>query len=433
MIVQRELLAQIKVFLKRKEYIAIIGPRQCGKTTFLEIIKDYLIKELKIQKQSVHIITFEDRILLRQFESDPVSFVKSYLTENNEITYIMIDEFQYSEEGGQKLKFIYDTIKNVKIIVTGSSSLEIKAQVGKYMVGRILTFHLYPFNFKEFLSFKDKRFESIYDEKNKIIFNWLFEHKKSKHKQGEEQFYENMNKLFEEYCIWGGYPAVVLSKSNIERKKVLNDIYNNYILKDIKGLLQLATERNLFLLSQYLSTQIGNIVVYQTLGQMSGLNYRHLKKHINVLKETYIYEEVKPYFTNRQKELSKNPKAFFIDLGFRNNLVENMNTLEKRSDSGAIIENAIFLKLYETFQNINKINFWRTKAGAKVDFVLQIKENIIPIEVKFSSFSEPKISKSFNSFIESFKPKHGIVLTKNFWGSMKKENTEILFAPVCYF
>lgn len=433
MIIQRELLNQVKPFLKRKEYIAITGPRQCGKSTFLEIIRDYLIKEIKIARKSINMLTFEDRKLLAQFESDPVEFVNSYSSQNTgETTYLMLDEFQYAEEGGQKLKLIYDTVKNVKIIITGSSSLEIKAGVGKYMVGRILTFNLYPFSFKEYLSAQNKRFERIYIEKNLQVLKWLFSHKKLSVKTGLDPFANDFNKLFEKYCIWGGYPAVVLSKTTVERKKVLSDIYNNYLLKDVKGLLELATERNLVLLAQFISTQISNILVYQNLSQVSGLEFRQLKKHLNILQETFVCKEIFPYFKNKQKELVKNPKAYFLDLGFRNNLLDSMNNFAQRTDTGAIIENVIFIRLSELSQGREKINFWRTKTGSEVDFVFKVNSDIIPIEVKYSNFDKPKATRSFTGFIGTFHPRQGIILTKNYWGITKRNNTKILFVPVYY-
>jgi predicted AAA+ superfamily ATPase len=433
MIVSRDLLDEIKPFLKRREFISIIGPRQSGKTTFLEILKNYLKKSQNVKGDLIYIVTFEDRKLLRQFESDPVSFVRSYAVgKSNETTYLMIDEFQYVEKGGQKLKLVYDTIKNVKVILTGSSSLEIKAQVGKYLVGRILSFHLYPFNFGEYLRAKSARLEKIYQETHKKILKWLFEHKSIKHKERIDVFFEEMIDYFEQFCIWGGYPAVVLSKTDKERYKVLGDIYNNYLLKDIKGLLELATERNLSLLSQYIATQIGNIVVYQNLGQASSLDYRQLKRHLTILKETFVCNEINPYFRNKQKELVKNPKIFFTDIGFRNYLIENINTLDKRADSGAIAENIIFNQLNRMGETGNKINFWRTKSGAEVDFILHKAGEIIPIEVKFAKFNHPKISRGFISFIDFFKPKRGLILTKNYWGKIKKNNTEILLVPIYY-
>lgn len=433
MIYKRDLIDRIKPFLKRREFIAIIGPRQAGKTTLLGIIKDCLSKGFGVSEDFIRTVTFEDRRLLAQFEADPVLFAQSYFpTGANRTAYLLIDEFQYAEEGGQKLKLIYDTVENLKVIVTGSSSLDIKYQVGKYLVGRVLTFTLYPFNFAEFLRVKDTRLEQIYIRKNKEIVAWLTNQTKPDQKSGNDLFCLEINRLYEDFCIWGGFPAVVMSENREVRWKVLTDIYNNYILKDIKGLLELSTDKNLFTLSQYLATQTGNLVVYQNLSQISGLNYRQLKKHLRILTETLVFREVRPFYQNRQKELSKTPKIFFLDLGFRNYLMENMNSLEKRSDAGAIVENVVFIRLCEIRNEIARINFWRTKAGAEVDFVFQVNEKHIPIEVKFSNFDKPIVRKSFASFVNAFSPERGLILTKNYWDVVSKNGTKILFAPACY-
>lgn len=434
MIYKRDILDHIKPFLKRREFIAIIGPRQAGKTTLLKIIRDYLSKKIDVPENIIKTVTFEDRRLLAQFESDPVLFVRSYFPEKNgQTVYLMIDEFQYADEGGQKLKLIYDTVENLKIIITGSSSLDIKSQTGKYLVGRILTFTLYPFNFAEFLRVKDTRLERIYASKNQQIQQWLIgQTKKPDQKSGNDPFSLEINKFYEDFCIWGGFPAVVLSENKETRWKVLADIYNNYILKDIKGLLELSTDKNLFTLSQYLATQIGNLVVYQNLSQISGLDYRQLMKHLNILTETMVFREVKPFFQNRQKELSKTPKVFFVDLGFRNYLMENMNTLEKRSDAGAIVENTVFIRLREIGKEMTRINFWRTKAGAEVDFVFHTEGKCVPIEVKFSNFNKSVVPKSFTGFINTFSPERGLILTKTYWDIVNKNGTQILLAPSCY-
>jgi len=112
--------------------------------------------------------------------------------------------------------------------------------------------------------------------------------------------------------------------------------------------------------------------------------------------------------------------------------MENMNNLYKRPDAGAIIENSCFIRLNELCEDKTKINFWRTKAGAEVDFVLHIGDNIVPIEIKYTPFKEEKLSKSTMSFINSFKPKRTMVFTKNYWGFLKRNKTEILFIPVYY-
>lgn len=436
MIIKRQLIEQIKPFLDKKEYLAIIGPRQSGKSVFLDLIKNHLIENKKVNPANIKQVTFEDRILLNQFDSDPVAFVNSYKKggEGDEFFYLMLDEFQYSINGGQKLKLIYDTVKNIKIIITGSSSLDIKAEVGKYMVGRVLTFRLYPFNFSEFLSAKNQRLASAHQKENIRFLKWFLKDESIKDNFGKKDiFREEFLKLFEEYCVWGGYPRVVLSETKEEKEKILNDIQNNYILKDIKGLLELATDKNLLLLSQFLATQIGNILVYKNLGQAAKLDYRKTTEHLNILQETYIVDLVKPFFKNPQKELSKNPKVYFFDSGFRNSLINNTNPFSQRSDFGAMVENVVFMKLKMILGDSAKINFWRTKTGAEVDFAVNIAGEVFPIEVKFSEFKKPGITRGFTSFLKSFKPKKGLVLTKDYFGAAKIENCQILFYPVYYF
>jgi predicted AAA+ superfamily ATPase len=300
------------------------------------------------------------------------------------------------------------------------------------MVGRIFDFSLPPFNFHESLKAKNSRLEKLYQDNNTTLLDFIQNGKAPKNKDRVDPFNNEFIPLYEEHCVWGGYPAVVLAASNLERSKIISSIYDNYVLKDIKGLLKLATEKNLYLLSQYLATQIGNILVFHNLGQTSNLNFRKLKKHLNILEETYVCTYIRPFFINRQKELSRNPKVFFNDLGFRNNLLENTTPPEKRSDAGAIIENASFIRLNALFKGINKINYWRTKAGAEVDFVLHFGEKIMPVEIKYSNFEKNKISKSFASFIATFRPARALVLTKNYWGTTRISNTQVLFAPV-YF
>lgn len=109
-----------------------------------------------------------------------------------------------------------------------------------------------------------------------------------------------------------------------------------------------------------------------------------------------------------------------------------MNALEKRSDAGAIVENVVFNCLNMLYGDDKKINFWRTKAGAEVDFVLHRGDVVVPIEVKFSPFAETKVPRGLVSFIDYFKPEKAVVLTKNYWGKIKRKETEILFAPLYY-
>lgn len=433
MLVQRDLLGTIGPFLPREEYLAVVGPRQSGKTTLLTLLQQHLVEEHGVSPDSIQVVTFEDRRLLRQFEEDPTGFVRSYREiADGPRLYLMMDEFQYATDGGQKLKLAYDSLEDVKIIVTGSSSLDIKAHVSRFMVGRMLSFQLLPFNFGETLRSRDKRLHGLYARHSGNLRNYVFNGALAEMDAGPDPYREELTTAFENYCIWGGYPAVVLAPTALEKHKLLRDIYNAYVLKDIKTLLELATEDELFRLSQFLSTRIGNRVVYQNLCNASGLNHRQMKKHLKILEETFVCRLLKPFFRNKQKELSKNPKAYFLDLGFRNSLMENMRGLDQRSDAGAVVENAVFVRLHELCRERGGLHFWRKKTGTEVDFVIRSGAGPIPIEVKYRSYDAEQVPRGLRSFIRRFGPDRAVVLTKDFWGQARCEETSVLFAPVYY-
>jgi len=267
--IPRQLEAVIEPFLARKEAISIVGPRQAGKTTFIENLAD----RIKREGQKIRFITFEKRADLELFNQNIEDFKK--IVQQYEV--VFIDEFQYGLEGGQKLKYLYDTTP-VKFIISGSSSLELTFQTGKYMVGRLIEFPLNPFSFREFLLARDKE---IYNLLESMPHGDIFDFD-LRNVFGRE-INAKLAGLLEEYMIFGGYPAAVLSEKPEEKKKILESIYEKYLLKDIKELLRLATDLELERLGKFLAGQIGRIVKYQELSNASGLNYPELKKHLKLM------------------------------------------------------------------------------------------------------------------------------------------------------
>ena len=417
MYVNRNLEKIIKPFLKRKEALSVIGPRQSGKTTFIK----HLESQFKKQGKKIKFITFEKMADLELFK-DNIEDFKSLI---EPYQYVIIDEFQYAKDGGQKLKYLYDTTK-VKFIVSGSSSLDLTFQTGKYMVGRMLDFKLLPFSFREYLSYKDQELYSLLEKRigltNILNFNI---------KNGfGSQINERLSKMLEDYVIYGGYPAVVLSGASQEKKKILQGITEKYLLRDIKGLLGLTTEDEIIKLSRFLALQIGNIVKYEELSNSSGLNYKEILKHLNILEKTFIIKLIKPYFTNKRTELTKNPKNYFIDLGMRNSLLSDYRSIESRNDLGGIMENYAY-NLLQVLNLAPDIKYWRTKSKAEVDFVIEKEQRIYPIETKYTY--RKIIGKSLYSFINKFKPSKAIILTKDYLGEEKIKGCKIKFIPLSYF
>ncbi|MFH1460751.1 MAG: ATP-binding protein [Candidatus Omnitrophota bacterium] len=414
MYIHRDLEKKIIKYLDSPEILAIIGPRQSGKTTLIKNV-------LKTLKNAVY-IDFEDREVLELFNSDIKSFYKLYVKDSK---YLFVDEFQYAKEGGKKLKYLYDTFK-LKIIISGSSSLDLTKQAIKYLVGRVFVFYLYPFSFKEYLDFRDKScYENIYLDIHETVKEYFLYKKKSIPLISPEMI-KKINKYYHEYAIFGGYPRVVLAKGIEEKITVLKNIYNTYFLREIRDILQLSTEVELQKLIKCLALQTGSIVSYKELSQTTSLNYNNLLKHLNILENTFVIKKLLPFFRNKRTEIAKAPKIYFVDNGLRNMSVGNFQDMGERVDRGSINENFI---AGELLKQEFAINYWRTKSNAEVDFILEKQGKHSAIEVK-SRLSSDKIGRALIAFKEKYPDFRITIVSENYYSFNKKE--QVFFLPLFF-
>ncbi len=413
MYIKREIEGRVVKYLKTPEIIAIVGPRQCGKTTLLKEI-------FKSLRKAVY-IDFEDRDILDLFNSDIRTFYSLHIKGND---YLFIDEFQYARDGGQKLKYLYDTYR-IKIVISGSSVLDLTHQAVKYLVGRIFIFYLSPFSFSEFLSYRSPSlYENVYVELKKKVDLFL-QRKRKTPPVLSESLIKEMLRYYGEYAVFGGYPRVVLANDADEKVTVLKNIYNTYLLREIRDILQLSTERELQKLVKAISLQVGSMVVYNELSQIASLDYSKLMKHLNILEKTFVIKMITPFCRNKRTEIAKSPKIYFWDNGFRNVVIGNFQPLNERIDRGMLNENFTAGQLLKSGY---EIKYWRTKSHAEIDFVLEEADaNITIIEVK-SFLSTNKASRALFNFREKYQVNRTIILSENF--SFFDKEREILFLPL---
>ena len=378
--VTRDLEDKIWDYMDKPEIISVTGPRQSGKTTLL----------LKIHEEldNSNYISFEDRDALDLFEEDVKDFSKIYLEGYDQL---IIDEFQYADKGGKQLKYLYDHYPDKKILITGSSISEMTVKGLKYLTGRILNFKLYPFSFKEFLRYKDRRLHDIFQEKSEKIGHWI---RSNEEWNISENILSRLEILRKEFTVYGGYPRVVLAESDDEKETIIKKIINTYLLREIRDVLDISEDREVKKLMKLLSLQTGEVTTYSTLSDRSGFKYQDLKDKINMLEYTFIMKLLNPFFTNKQKEIVKTPKVYFIDNGFRNGLIDNFRELENRKDRGELNENFFFSQAIHYTEDLK---YWRTKSKAEVDFILD-QNKLIPIEIK----TTPKITRSLRSFSKKY-------------------------------
>jgi predicted AAA+ superfamily ATPase len=404
----RKLTHVIEKYLQVPEIIALIGPRQAGKTTLLRA----LYQKVSQQHKAVF-LDFEDRDVLALFNEDIKTFAQLHVAP---MDYLFIDEFQYAQCGGKQLKYLFDNYAT-KIFISGSSALELTHQAVKYLVGRVFILHLYPFDFSEYLNARDENlYQKVFVELREKFQQFLYQ-PSAKFPELTAPVHKQLLQHYAEFVVYGGYPRVVAAASTEEKIMVLKNIYHTYFLREIREILQLAQEVSLDKLIKALAHQVGALVNYHELCQVTQTTQQTLKQHLNILEKTYVVRLLSPYFTNKRLELVKTPKVYFIDSGLRNCAVDYFQPLTNRIDKGQLHENFVASQL---FKQEKQVNYWRTKSQAEVDFVVTHQQQLLALEVK----SQAKIKtpgKALLSFQQKYQPICMMLLSENmsFWDASR--------------
>ena len=394
MYIVRNIESEINAFMSDREIIAVIGPRQAGKTTTINKILN------NFKNKKINRLSFENPSVLNLFDENIDAFIEK---EIKGYDIVFIDEFQYSRDGGKKLKYIYDTINNVKLLISGSSATELSIHSIKYLVGRIIVLNLYPLSFEEFLRFKNEKLHIIC--KRNLFSN---------------QIRKELLEYIKEYLTYGGYPRVVTENSHKKKKIILRNILNTYLLKEINEILKYKESRFIENTAMFLASQLGGPLNYSDLSAKTETSIYELKNILNILEKTFIIFKAPNYHTNKQTELVKSPKIYFHDLGFRNTL---LNHYEETIITGELYENFIAAELIKKYRSIK---YWRTKSGAEVDFIINKGGNLIPVEVK-TQINKDVVGKSLISFIKKYSPKEAYILSTNYTGNRKINTTKLYF------
>ena len=408
--IERSIFSQLLKDVDNKKITVIAGSRQVGKTFLLQKLIERILARKNVDPQQIFYFNFDSFELIELIKNDRnfLDFIKCYSLPKRR-PFLFLDEVQRIPEVGLLLKRYFDLGLDMKFIVSGSSSLEIKGQVKETLAGRKHLFELYPITYEEFIRYKG--FSTAHDLGKIIRF--------------ESDQYQ---RLMEEFILFGGYPGVVREESREDKMMLLKEIYTSYVQKDISDFLKIEDIAGFNRLVQFMAGQTGGLCKINEVAKNIRLSRHFVEKYLFALEETYVLAPLRPYFVNLGKAIIKSPKYYFCDSGIRNTVLGQFEPLEKRGDTGALVESFVFSELMKSVDK-DRLWFYRTTAGSEADFLLFKGNHVIPIEVKYSTTRQRAVPKIFYTLDKHTGVSKGIVITKDHMGEEEREGMYVVFRP----
>ena len=351
--INRFLLKPLLDNLKQGQVTALFGARRTGKTTLMNMI----ISSMTDKK--VLILNGEDYNVAQLLSSRRQETLRS-LVSGYEI--VFIDEAQNVPDIGQNLKLLVDTQPGVAVFATGSASFDLRNQIGEPLTGRSRFFSLYPIALSELSG----------------------------------GYLEALQKL-PELLIFGSYPQVLIESNQKEKRHILENIRNGYLLKDILQLENIKDSLFVMNLLRMLAFQIGNDVSSNELARNLGTTVKTIQRYLDLLEKAFIIFRLTGFSRNLRKEITKSPRLYFWDNGIRNAVISNFNPLEIRDDAGKLWENYCIserIKKQTYLDTFSSFYFWRTYDQQEIDLVEVSDEHIKAFEFKWG-VKEAKAPKAF--------------------------------------
>jgi len=323
--------------------VVIYGARQVGKTTLVRrVLEDLPYRSLTVNADEVRYADLLSSRDLRRLRG---------LVQGYEL--LFVDEAQRIPEIGVNLKLLVDNIPELRIVVTGSSSLDLASKVQEPLTGRAWVHRLYPIALSE-LARLHNPFE--------------------------------LDDMLGERLVYGSYPELFGLPGDAQRREYLQNLSASYLYKDILEIGGVRHSSKLRNLVRLLAFQIGREVSLTELGSQLQMSKETVAAYIDRLEQSFVLFRLGGFSRNLRKEVSKQDKIYFWDLGVRNVAIDNLKPLAERDDVGVLWENTVIaerLKWLHYRQTLASLYFWRTYTGAEIDIVEEREGALYAYECKW--------------------------------------------------
>jgi len=352
MIVRKQMDYALERLFKGKALV-VFGPRQSGKTTFVEQLL------AKVNKKTLRLNG--DDADVRENLSKPNAAQITQLLGNYEI--LFIDEAQRIADIGLFIKIIVDRFKKVQVIATGSSAFELSGKINEPLTGRKYEMMLLPFSYAELV---------------------------------QETDFITEERALAQRLIYGSYPEVINEPSHAEEHlKLLTD---SYLYKDLFALEAVKKPLLFEKIVKALALQVGSEVNFSELAQLVKADQKTVEKYIDLLQKAFVVFVLPAFSGNVRNEIRKNKKVYFYDTGVINAITRNFNALSNRNDVGALWENYMISERKKYLQQ-NQIEaelfFWRTTQQQEIDYIEKRGDRLLAVEFKWNENAKDKIPVTF--------------------------------------
>lgn len=351
---KRIIKAEMDIYKNKYPVLALTGPRQSGKTTFLKTeFTDY---------QYVNLENLDSRNFALE---DPNGFLKQY------DKYVIFDEVQRVPH---LFSYIQTKVDDDKImgqyILSGSQNFHLMQNITQSLAGRVALFKLLPFDIEEMQA-----------------SNWL-----------NEDYAINLQKGF--------YPAIY--DRNIPSNVFYSNYIQTYVERDLSEIIQVKDLKQFRNFISLCAARVGQLLNLNSLANECGISQPTAKSWISVLENSYIVYQLQPYFSNFNKRITKSSKLYFYDSGLLCFLLKitDAEGVKLSSLKGSLFENYIiseYIKKNYHHNLLRDVWFWRDAVGHEVDFIWQKTEKLHLIEIKATETIMTEMFKGLNYF-EKLKP-----------------------------
>ena len=398
----------VKADLEIDFLLTITGPRRAGKTYFCFQLINFLKK--KISKENILYINFEDEKLLGADANDLNNLLEAFYQlsqiDKRQKIYLFLDEIQNVKNWDNWVRRIYDTQKNIKIILTGSSSKLLSKEISTRLRGRTINIEIFPISFKELLLWKNIKYDlkTISYSKQKI----------------------EIKKLFYIFLKGGGYPSIIID-SNL-KENILQNYYETMIFKDIIERNNIKEIKKLRILANLLFESVTKEISYNKLAnKLKSMGFNMSKntiiEYLSYFEDAYLFFQNLKYEYSISKQLGSIKKIYCIDNGLLNSV-----SFKFSEDIGKLLENLAFISLKRKNKEI-----YYFSGKYECDFLIKEKNKIVEAIQVTKKLDENNIKREFNGLLEAMK-KHklrkGLIITEDQEDEKNSDGKKIKIIPL---